>query len=306
MLKSNPSPPLTVLQRKIIDAAVEIEQVTPDAPEFLHSVLCQVGLPRRKTDVRFFERSNGRASVAIEAGRLHKRGQWVELPLPYGTKPRLTLIHITSEAKRTGSGRIEIGDSIRDFLLMLGLDTNGRAYAEMLRQMEALAACRMMIGLSTGTKDITIDTKPIDHFEAWMHKDGFQRTMWPGYLELSPRFLETLCEHAVPLDPRALRALQKSALALDIYTWLAHRLCRVRKVEGVKLSWRNLKAQFGQEYATSKNFKHEFRDALLKAHTVYPEAKIEYEMGGLRLYSSPPPIPKIQVLMPPKNQWISN
>lgn len=297
-MTDDPGPPkLTRLQRQLIDAAVEIEEVCPESPEFLHSVLCQVGLPRRKTNTRFFERSNGKASIAIEAGRLHKRGQWVEMPLPYGAKPRLTLIHITSEAKRTGSGRIEIGSSTRDFLLMLGLDTNGRAYAEMMRQMEALSACRMMIGLSTGTRDITIDTKPIDHFEAWLHRDGFQRSFWPGYLELSPRFLETLCEHAVPLDPRALRALQKSAFALDIYTWLAHRLCRIRNPEGVKVSWRNLKSQFGQEYKVSKDFKNEFKAALFKAHAVYPAAKIEYEPGGLRLYSSPPPIPKSQVLV---------
>ena len=36
----------TPLQRRLIDAAVEIEDCTPDTVEFLHAVLCQVGLPR--------------------------------------------------------------------------------------------------------------------------------------------------------------------------------------------------------------------------------------------------------------------
>lgn len=284
----------TPLQRRLIDAAVEIQECTPDTPEFLHSVLCQVGLPRSRTKERFFERSNGKASVAIEAGRLHKAGKWFQMPLPYGVKPRLALLHISSEAIRTRSGQIMIGESIREFLKMLKLPTNGPAYAEMKRQMENLAACRMLLGMSTPSRDITIDTKPIEHFEAWLHFDGQQRSMWPGYLELSPRFLDTLLSHAVPLKPAAIHGLQKSALALDVYTWLSHRLCRVRKAEGVKVSWANLKQQFGQEYRTSKDFKREFRAALKKVLDVYRDARIDEEPGGLRLHSSPPPVPKSQ------------
>jgi len=287
----------TLLQRRLIDAAVEIGECTPDTVEYLHSVLCQVGLPRAKTSERFFERSNGRTSIAIEAGRLHKAGKWVEMPLPYGAKPRLALLHISSEAVRTRSGHIEIGESLRDFLQTLGLTTDGYSYAAMKHQMENLAACRMLLGMSTPTKDITIETKPIEHFEAWLHSDGEQRSMWPGYLELSARFLDTLLDHAVPLNPAAIHGLQKSALALDVYTWLAHRLCRVRKEGGVKLSWANLRQQFGQEYACSKDFKKEFKAALTKVYAVYPDARISDEAGGLRLYSSPPPVPKSQVLV---------
>lgn len=287
----------TPLQRRLIDAALDIEECNPEAPEFLHAVLCQVGMPRARTEGRVFERSNGKVSIAIEAGLLHKAGKWVQMPLPYGAKPRLSLLHISSEAVRTQSNQIMIGESIRDFLKIIGVQTDGYAYAEMRRQMQNLAACRMILGMSTPKKDITIDTRPIEHFETWLHYDGKQRSMWPGYLELSPRFLETLLTHAVPLDPRGIHALKKSALALDIYTWLAHRLCRVRKIEGVKLSWANLKQQFGQEYRTPKDFKKDFRAALSKVCAVYPDARIEEETGGLRLHSSAPPVPKSQVVV---------
>src|SRR5438270_6758756 len=113
--------PLSRLQRRVIDAAVDIQDWPPETPEFMHAVLCQVGLPRARTQERFFERDNGRVSIGIEAGRLHKPGKWVEMPLPYGAKPRLALLHISSEAVRTRSGHIAIGESLRDFLLMLGL-----------------------------------------------------------------------------------------------------------------------------------------------------------------------------------------
>ena len=58
----------TSFQRRMIDAAVEIEECTPDTVEFLHAVLCQVGLPRSSTKERVFERNNGRASIRIDAG----------------------------------------------------------------------------------------------------------------------------------------------------------------------------------------------------------------------------------------------
>jgi hypothetical protein len=79
---------LTSFQRRMIDAAVEIEECTPDTVEFLHAVLCQVGLPRSSTTERIFERNNGRASIRVEAGALYKGGKWIEQQLPYG--PELT------------------------------------------------------------------------------------------------------------------------------------------------------------------------------------------------------------------------
>src|SRR6266850_1476887 len=40
---------LTPLQRRLIDAAADIIETQADSPEFLHSVWCQVGLPRTQT-----------------------------------------------------------------------------------------------------------------------------------------------------------------------------------------------------------------------------------------------------------------
>ena len=140
-----------------------------------------------------------------------------------------------------------------------------------------------------------MDAKPIKRFESWLHTDGDQQTLWPGYLELSNEFYETLEHHAVPLDYRALSALKHSALALDVYTWLAHRLCRVTSPKGTMLSWQNLRDQFGQEYANPKDFKKEFRSVLRQVWLVYPTARIEEVIGGILLKPSPPPIAKTSV-----------
>ena len=187
---------------------------------------------------------------------------------------------------------------MRQFLQALGIGDGGGprgGYTTFRKQMEALAACRLSIGMTTGGRAVTVDAKPIKRFEAWFHNDGDQQTLWPGYLELSNEFYETLQHHAVPLDYRALSALKHSALALDVYTWLAHRLCRVTSPKGTMLSWQNLRDQFGQEYANPKDFKKEFRAVLRQVWLVYPTARIEEVIGGILLKPSPPPIPKTSV-----------
>lgn len=291
----------TRLQRRIVDAACDIAEVETDNPEFLHAVLCQCGLPRSRPKERIFDRSNGNASLRLEAGAVNiGLNKWIEYPLPYGTKPRLVLYHLCSEAIRTQSPVVDVGGSIRTFLSRVGISYGGTEFAQFKAQMTALSVMRMTLAFQDDRRRVQINTQPVSRFEAWLHPDPHQASFWTDTIQLSAEFFETLVPHAVPLDPRAIGGLQHSALALDVYTWLAHRLCRVRKAEGVKLSWGNLRQQFGQEYASSKDFKKEFRAALLKVCTVYRDARISEENGGLRLYSSPPPVPKSQgvVLLP--------
>ena len=165
-------------------------------------------------------------------------------------------------------------------------------------QMTALSCCRMTLAyLAPNGRVSQMQATPIDSFDAWLHPDPAQGAFWPDMIELHPKFFNTLLEHAVPLDPRAIGALQHSALALDVYTWMAHRLCRVRTDNGVKLYWKNLRDQFGQEYKNPKDFKKAFSGALTKVCAVYPTARISEEVGGIRLYPSSPPIPKTQIVV---------
>lgn len=281
-------PPTTA---RIIKLGDEIAKRPPERPDYLHSVLCQVGLPRRQVAGNTFERTNGTASLLIEAGKLWNGKEWLLQPLPYGTRPRLALVHLSSEAVRTKSATVEVGHSVREFLLRLEIGTGGEEYANFGRQMRALAACRMSLGFGLET----LDAKPIKRFSAWVNRSANQRALWPGVIELTPEFYASLADSAVPLDARALGALKHSALALDVYSWLAHRLHRIRGRAGTKLSWANLRAQFGQEYRDPKNFKQEMTKALRAVLAVYPDAHIEQVPGGMVLMPSRPPVPKTVV-----------
>ena len=284
---------MTPVTDRLLTAADEIAAAPPERADFLHSVLCQVGLPRRKVDEPRFERTSGSASLLIEAGRLWDGRRWLPQPLPYGTRPRLALVHVCAEAVRAKSPTVEVGHSVREFLLRLGINTGGREYARFQTQMRALAACQMTLGIGLET----IAARPIERFVAWANPSGHQRSLWPGIIELSPRFFTSLAEHAVPLDPRALARLSHSALALDAYAWLAHRLHRVNRPSGSRLSWGNLREQFGQEYRDPKDFKREMLKAMRAVAEVYPEARIEQVTGGLILMPSPPPVPRTMVVV---------
>ena len=136
-----------------------------------------------------------------------------------------------------------------------------------------------------------VDTKIIDGFELWLGKDDRQRVLWPAVVELSPRYFDTLTRHAVPLDERAIGALANSPMALDVYAWLAQRLCRIRYGRAQPVSWLALHEQFGFGYGRMRDFKLHFRAILTEVQAQYRSAKFELDDAGMRLLPSPPPVP---------------
>ena len=257
---------------------------------FAHAVFCQVGLPRSKVEGREFMRQSGAAWVNVQAGYLDEGRGPVQQPIPYGALPRLALAHLSTYAVRHKTRDIPIGDSAAQFLELMGMDTQGARYANLRRQMHALAACRLQLGY----KGRTFNGQAIEQFDAWLaNKDTKQQALWPGLIVLSAHFYSSLLDGAVPLDMRALHALKGSALALDVYAWLAYRLHRIEG-RGITLHWTSLREQFAQEYTgkdADRNFKGAFLPQLRKVLAVYPQAKAKPVRGGLLLMGSPPPIP---------------
>ena len=284
---------LTQSDLKLIEASAEI-MTPPDGEDmaFTHSVLCQVGLPRSKFDGREFIRQSGAAWISVQAGWLDEGKGPVQQPVPYGPLPRLALAWISTQAVRTKDREIDIGSSASEFLRLLGKPTTGGvrgSFATLRKQMHALAACRLQLGF----KGRTFNGQPVEQFDAWLaNRETGQQALWPGTMVLSEAYFTSLMQSAVPLDNRALMALSDSALALDVYCWLAHRLHRIEG-RGVTLHWKSLREQFGQEYKgkdPDKDFKKKFLPALQKVMAVYPAAKVKQVTGGLLLMGSPPPI----------------
>lgn len=287
---------------ELIDRSVTIATEPPNGSDiaYLHAILCQVGLPRGPKAVEgktTFERMCGGAALRVTAGVLWDGKQWQQQPIPYGANPRLVLAWLNTQAVKTRSPVIPVGDSANEFLRLLGKESTGGKNGTLTsfkKQVQALAACHMTLGFSAAGRAYTYNGQPVKQFEAWIQpKDSQQRPLWPGVVTFSEDYYQSLIAHAVPQDVRAMYALKGSALAMDIYAMLAERLHRIPG-RPLVLHWSSLREQFGQEYhgpEADKNFKKAFLPALKKVLAVYPAAKVQPVFGGLMMYPSPPPIP---------------
>jgi len=271
------------------------------------TVLCQTGLPYRSPgdNVRLWERSNGRAYLRIEAGgAIHPdKGGFMDLPLPFGPKARLILIHLNSEAIKTGSSEIEVEDSMTAFVKrLLRNDPNGREIRTFKDQLSALSAATIRLAVTDGQRAAQVNTQVITAFDLWFPKNPNQRILWPSTVRLSRDYFDSLARHAVPLDERAVAALAHSAMGLDIYTWLAQRLHRVSGGKPQFIPWPALHEQFGQGYAELRFFRRAFLKALKTVQTQYPAARFEVDRKGMLLRNSPPPIAQRLVLVSNKTR----
>ena len=296
-----PQMKITKRIEKIASASEEIFGSDPGSLQFLHSVLAQCSLPYREPRMKDGDKAveyrvtNGRASVVLQSGYLAdpKTGELVKQGLPYGTRPRLIMLHLCSEAIRRQSRVVPITESITGFMKLLGISTSGgpRSLVPMFKeQLNRLAATRFQMLWSDGEHATMMNSVPVSRFDVWFPKDQKQQTLWPSTIELSDDFFASLQAHALPLDTRAIKALQHNARALDGYAWLSHRLPRVRRSGGELVSWKALHGQFGQGIKRQADFKAEFLTALRSVLAVYAKAEIDEEEAGLRLHKSPPPV----------------
>ena len=286
------------VQDRIITNAVEIRNNMAQIENamFQHSVLCQTFLPYRNPgdDVTLWERQDGKTSLTIQC--LKKKhpatGEYVTIGLPYGTKARLILAFINSQAIITQSPIIDVSDSMTAFARGLGIANTGRNMGEVKNQLARIASSILSLSYQVSeTKTNNADFKLVRLYDLDFSKDERQTVLWTSQIELDPGYFRNLAEHAIPLDIRAVKPLAHNAMALDVYAWLAQRLHRVKDVQFI--TWKAMKDQFGQGYDRMADFKTQFRKVLAVVKLVYREAKItEAHNEGFHLFNSPSPIPK--------------
>jgi hypothetical protein len=286
---------------KLLDAAEAIRS-EPDAAEaaFMARQLVQCTLPHANPgNVPLWKRSNGNLTLGIQQGYDLKTGK--AIGYPFGSIPRLLLFWITTEAVQTKTRRLELGKSLSAFMRDIGLDPNTgrgkRGDAPRLRdQMRRLFGAHISFEQSMEEDD--------RHGQRWLHmhvapkgelwwdpKQPLQDSLWGSWIELGEDFFTAITTSPVPVDMRALRALKRSPLALDLYAWTGYRAFTVtKKGKAQFIPWAGLMTQLGTDYAERKDFKRYAKAALRKVQAVYPGLNLTFERGGITIHPSRPAI----------------
>ncbi len=277
-----PPKALTPTTRRLIEAAAEImgePNLTDRDRAFMARQLVQATLPHSDPgNVPIWIRRNGRLALKVRPYYDDKRLMHLH---PYGTVPRLLLFWLTTEAVRTRSRTLYPGGTVSEFMRELGMNPdNGspgakRSDAHRLRE-QMLRLFRATISFELEDNDAGsaewLDMQVVVGGKTWWDfREPTQGALFESVIELGEKFYEALIAAPVPVDLRALRALKRSPLALDLYAWAAYRAFTVTQAgKPAFIPWTALAAQIGGDYGRLNNFVAAAKSALLKVQEVYP------------------------------------
>lgn len=274
---------------KLFQAAMAIESGSAvDAGElgFMARAMTLCTLPHSKPKEQEFTRKNGNYTMSMVAPKA--------IGLPYGTIPRLLLAWISTEAVRTKSRTLTLGDSLSSFLRELGLSRSGGTRGDITRfkdQLRRLFACNISCNYHSKDRDAGMGFRIAQKYDLWWHpQQPDQAGLWESTLTLSEEFFEEITQAPIPLDLRALKALKRSPMALDVYVWLTFRTSYIQA--GTAISWEQLQGQFGSEYKRTIDFRIAFNDALRKVQVVYSGANVSTTDTGILLAPGETSVPK--------------
>lgn len=298
-----------------LDIAQGILSALPSAEDlsFLHSGLCQIGLPhsRPTSNQTIWARRSGRLSLLIKPGAYDNRitpsrglyptpeeQETMFAGLPYGARARLILIFLQGEAVARGR-EVVLGDSLSAWMRSLGVVPSSGprgAIASVREQALRIGLCSFTVqwdGVdAAGNQVISLRDVPIVEGLELAAKPGVVG-MWPKSVFLGQSFYEHLKEHAVPLDKRAVAYLSGNSLGLDLYALFAYRLPRLKA--DLSLRWTDLAEQMGAGDSSMSSFGQRVREVLPDVLSAYPEAKVDVTKHGLTLRPSQPSVPRTMV-----------
>jgi hypothetical protein len=278
------------LDRRVIDAAAHYMGVEDGEIGFLYSGWAQSALPHRRLDDKAtWQVRTDYVSLIVQPGLRHSpEGDPIPVGVPYGTRARLICLYLQSEALRTNSREIELGPSLHAWLRRMKIPIGGKSMLLVRDQAERIARCRMSFQIQRGGRTGLVNQNLLDTALFVDEYEGGRPGQFLERAKLSEMFFEQLRRHPVPVEEAAIASLANNSLAMDTYCWLAYRLHALDKPTPVP--WKSLHSQFGAAVARTCDFKPHFKQNLVLALSVYPDAKVEIEERGVVLFPSRPPV----------------
>ena len=199
-----------------VNQLVAASEADPDLG-FMARTMALCNLPRSNPRDRLrYVRRNGPYTLVMNAGGLYR--------LPFGHLPRLLMAWISTEAVRTQSRVLVLGDSLSDFMRELGIySSDGKAYTRLRNQMDRLFHASVELSYEDKHGKQFIASRVVDRGDFWWDpKRPNERVLWDSKIRLGEDFFNEIISHPVPLDMNTLTALKRSPLGLDLYLWPPH------------------------------------------------------------------------------------
>jgi hypothetical protein len=286
---------------KFIDQCVLIDPKTIKDQNnlvYMSRAFVYATLPHSRPLGNSFVKVNGDHTLTLTANPL--------FGLPYGSPPRLLLAGITRQAVITKKPEIHLGKTFERFISTLKYNhRSGGLRGDVARLREQFLKL-----LTTQISIVTLDRSKgkckanqfivTSAFDLWWNPlEARTKTFkFNSTITLSTDFFNNLRDKPIPLDLRALVALRKSPMQIDIYVWLTYKFSQINKTTK-PISWIALQQQFGSGYPPTnqgkRDFKKNFLNALHPVRTLYHEANVEVEASGIILKPSPTHVRKVNV-----------
>ncbi len=279
------------IDRRVVEAAASYMADDDGAVRFIYSGWAQAALPHKKLrNDQVWQITSENVKLIVEPGRRpvdDGEPEWVGVP--YGSRARLIMLYLQTEALRTQSREVELGRSLRAWLGRLGISVGGKSIRDVREQAERISRCRLTFHVQNGNRSGLINQSIVDTaMFVETNEGGGQGSLFLDTAKLSETFFEQLQKHPVPIEEAAIKAINNNSMALDIYCWLAYRLWALP--ESRPISWKALMGQFGGGYREVFHFKPRFVENLKLACAVYRDAKVDVDERGLTLHPSRPPV----------------
>ena len=274
-------------QERLMAKALDIRhEEAKEAGElgFFARALVLATMPHSKTEEPYFKRVNGNFTLVMIAHPDHG--------LPYGSVSRLILAWFSTQAVKTKDPEIYLGRSLAEFMGKVGLKATGGERGTLTyfkHHFLSLLTCNVQFTYNPpkGGGLAHSGFSLLNKAKVWREPMELSKaTPMPPKVELSKPFFDELLRHPIPIDMRALNALRKSPLAIDIYSWLTYRYHSLKSP--VVVPWESLMLQFGVDYGNKRQFRQNFLKQLEKVRVLYPQANItEFPRKGMKLWPSP-------------------
>jgi Plasmid encoded RepA protein len=278
------------IDRRVVDAAAAYMAAEDGEIGFVYAGWAQASLPhRRLADDAHWEIQTDRVSLIVQPGlRTVPGSSPVSVGVPYGSRARLIILYLQTEAIRTGRREIELGRSLHAWLKRLEIPIGGKSMRDVRDQAERISRCRLTFQISTAGRSGLVNQNILDS-AMFVAEDTTQGSLFIETARLSEGFFEQLQKHPVPIEEAAVKQIANNSMALDVYVWLSYRLHSLN--EPRPISWKALHAQFGRGITRMDHFKQQFRETLELALAVYPEANVGLDGStGIMLKPSRPPV----------------